>query len=410
MNNIKTGNFIKEYGGDEIYYDPKFQRRPVWDIACGNAFLASLTRGWASLSTIVLADIRKCLKLARKIGTEADVQYFKDLLNQGYGYISLDGQNRAKYLEKFLNNETTVTAKLTDADDQVIEVRNKFFKDLPPRLQDNIKISNISVVFIATGSQEELSEIFRNLNSGVPLNDQEKRHSLPTPIADEVRRLSKKYNNALKKVVREKDISRMLDDEMIAKMLMVLGVSEDHSKGLGVDDIDSFYSVGVTFYQLLDSPYNNSALTRAHKVLENWSHVIEKQKVYYGSKIVSAKMVWASLYVCAWAYDNNYLISDHVEFFEMLKAIDDRLYDQSMEEHADARKEMVKQGKDPDGISKSKYYFNWQNLPHQKTPRENRIACLTLEVQKNTHKLGLRLAPRKPSASPVKGGGLLVHV
>jgi hypothetical protein len=289
-------------------------------------------------------------------------------------------------------------------------VKNKFFKDLPVRLQDNVRISNISVVFVSTGSQEELSEIFRNLNSGVPLNNHEIRHSYPTPIADEVRRLSKKYSSALKKVVREKDISRMLDDEMVAKMLMVLGVSKDHSKGLAVEDIDGFYSVGVGYYQLLDSPYKPSALTRAHKVLENWSHAIKKQKVYRGSKIISAKMVWALLYVCAWAYDNNYLISDHAEFFEVLKAIDDKLATSDLTKYTKAKEKMIASGKNPDDIVKSQYYFNWQNLPHQAPARKNRIAYLTQEVQKNTHNLGLRLAPRKPSLSPTKTDELLIHV
>ena len=416
MININTGEFLKEFGDGEIYYDPKFQRREVWDIICGNAFLESLTRGWACLSTMVLADIRKCLKTAKKIGEEASIKYFQDLLNRGFGYISLDGQNRAKYLEKIMKNEVTFTGDLTDADGHIITVKNKFFKDLQVRLQDGIKISSITVATIVTGSQEELSVIFRNLNSGVPLNDHEKRHSHPTPIADEVRRLSAKYSDVMKKVVDEKHIRRMLDDELIAKMLMVL-MPSSHPRnttwGLATKEIDEFYTIGNGFHQLADpgSPYDRRSMARAIMILENWSHVIQKQKVYYGKKIVSNKMAWASLYACEWAYDNGYLISDHKEFFEILKGIDDKLSEKGENDYNDAKKDAISKGLDPQkAVPKTSYYHVWQNLPHQASQRAKRIKALVAEVQSHTFKLSLRLRPTAKTPKPVKNNDFLVQV
>jgi len=416
MININTDKFLKEYGAGEIYYDPKFQRREVWDIICGNAFLESLTRGWACLSTIVLADMRKCFKEAKKAGNEASIKYFQDLLNQGFGYISLDGQNRAKYIEKFMKNEVTVTGDLTDADGHVITVKNKFFKDLPTRLRDSIRISSITVVAIVTGSQEELSIIFRNLNSGVPLNAHEKRHSHPTPIADEVRRLSAKYRDVMRKLVDEKHIRRMLDDELIAKMLMVLAPSScprNTGWGLSTEEIDEFYTIGNGFHQLADpgSPYDRRSMARTIAILENWSHVIQKQKVYYGKQRVAAKMAWASLYACEWAYDNGYLISDHKEFFEILKGIDDKLSEKGENDYNDARKDAISKGLDPQkAVSKSSYYHDWQNLPHQTYSRTKRIEALVTEIQSHTFKLSLRLRPTTKTPKPVKNNDFLVQV
>ena len=417
MNNINVKKWQQEYSGAFIiHYADAFQRREVWDSACGNAFLESLTRGWVPLSTIVLAPIHKCLKAAKKNGNEADVKYFQDLLDRGFECISLDGQNRSKYLEKFMKNEVTVTGDLTDADGYTITVKNKFFKDLPVRLQDNIKISSISVANVVTGSQKELSEIFRNLNSGVPLNSHEKRHSYPTPIANEVRRLSEKYNSVMRKLVDEKNISRMFDDELIAKMMMVLMPSScprNTGWGLSSAEIDEFYTIGNSFHQLADpgSPYDRRSMARAIAVLENWSHVIQKQKVYYGKQRVAAKMAWASLYACEWAYNNGYLISDHKEFFEILKGIDDKLSSRSEDDYDRARQDAIKQGLDPQTtVLKSGYYLNWQNLPHQTPARNRRIAELVAEIQSHTFKLGLRLRPATKTPKPVKNNDFLVQV
>jgi len=391
--------FSKDYNEKYVYYDPAFQRRIVWLATHGWEYVKSITRGWSSYSKIVVVNVRKSLKRAQRAGNQVSVDYFQDVLNKGYEYISVDGQNRSRFLERLINNDekTLLKGEFIDADGNEIEVDNKHFKDIDSdRLRDAILNATLDVHEVVVESKSELSELFQSLNAGVALNDQELRHSSGTPVSDWVRATRKKLATQLARIVHEDKIPRMEDDEFAAKMLMVLvGKPSSGDWDLSKKELDQFYKVGSDFYSIDDEnfPYSAEAQKRVKTILHNWSLVIDHQDVYTGKRRVPFKLAWASLYACVWAYDNSMVITNYRDFFSILKAIDDELTTDSESEYAKARTEARKDGLDPDTVSKSAYYFNWVGLPHQIKYRNKRISDLSSQIEKNSFTMSLRSVP-----------------
>ena len=397
---IKFKNFVTTYTEDKVFYSDQFQRREVWLPTQIAEFLSSLCLGWAQLTTIVLADIDMCLQYAKEHGDYASEKFYQDLLDKGYRWISLDGQNRSKSAIAFANNKKRVTSTrgFLDADDNLVRIDNKNFKDFPPRLRDRINDSLVNVQIAPACLHIALSEQFQALNSGEPLNHHENRNSFGTPIADWIRQTRANLDGAMMRTVKRTHAIRMLDDELVAKMTMVL-MSNNPSLGTGEwglshSEIDSFYRLGEGFvgFEEKDTPYSQYQIDRASKILDMWMHAIMKQSFYKPSQMVSAKMYWAALYACEWAYDNNYYIpaSSYEKFFDELKKIDDKLINDSENAHTQARNTAIKNGIDPDTVKKGRYYFNWTGLPHQVGPRTDRIKALTAEIAINPRVLHMR--------------------
>jgi hypothetical protein len=390
--------FSEYYDQRHVYYDPAFQRRVVWLALHGWKYTESLTRGWSSYSKIVVVNVRKSLAKALAAGDQVSVEYFEKVLNMGYEYISVDGQNRSKYLEGLINNDkkTLLTGEFIDADGIRVSIKNKYFKDLPVRLKDSILNATLDVHEVVVESKSELSELFQSLNAGVPLNEQELRHSSGTPVSDWVRAIREVLAAQLVRIVHEDKIPRMEDDELAAKMLMVLvGKPGSGDWGLSTVELDQFYEVGSDFYSIDDKnfPYSAEAQKRAKIILHNWSLVIDQQDVYTGKRRVPFKLAWASLYACAWAYDNSMVITNYRDFFSILKAIDDKLTTDSESEYAAARSKALQNKVDPDTVKKSAYYFNWVSLPHQVKDRNKRILKLSRQIEKKSFTMSLRRRP-----------------
>ena len=401
--NVKVTELVNDYNREKVFYDPSFQRRTVWSPKTdGSPYAEALSDGTAKdLSKIVIVDVRRSLSRALSSGCEEAVEYFESVLENGFEYISIDGQNRSKFVEDFFNNSVEISGDFEDADGKVISVTNKFFKDLPQRLQDGFRMSEVDLSVMTVGSRGKLSRLFERANSGVALNNQEKRNAMPTPISQLVRESSETLHNALVKVIRETDVLRMLDDELTTHMIMVL---LDSNHGLSDSEVDSFYREGLTFFSLKDSgfPYSETELRRAEKILLNWKNTILHQTLYTGKKKIPKYLSWAVLYACAWAYDNGYMITDREEFFGLVKAIDDRLTVESDSDHAAATTRALRNGKDPKTISRSAYYFNWTGLPHQTPARNKRIAALCREFAKNKTQMSLRLRSTNESNQVVE--------
>lgn len=395
MSNITVKDFVKKYASDKVYYDPSFQRRVVWKKDTLSLYIRSLTNGTAKLTTIVVVNIRDCLDWAREVGDQYSVEYYEDKVQRGFVYISLDGQNRSKNIIDFVNNKIPVSGNFYDVGDPVNEVTviNQFFKDLPTELQLSIYNSMLTVEETGTLSRTQLSETFYSLNNGVPLNAQEKRNSVICPISEKVRELSKRHAKGLARVVKEDLIPRMADDELIAHMLMVILDNKPKSKNswtLSELETNMFYDMGVDSHP--DEPdYPYLGLKRAEEIIHQWDLIIQAQGVYPASKVVAAKMSWATLYACIWAHDNGYTINPNKrkEFFKALKDLDDKLITESENSYAQKRIQYMRKNLDPDEVKKSNYYSWWTGVPHQPRPREKRIEKLVEEISSSTRKFYL---------------------
>ena len=394
--NLKS--FVRNFSESKVYYDKSFQRRVVWDSNNTNKYFESLTKDWA-LQSIVVADVEACKEFCHQKDEHSSEDYFEDILSRGYKYISLDGQNRTKKTLNFFNNEITVSGKFLDADDKIQPVQNSFFKDMPTRLQDHFRTGcKVAVQIVEKATKDDMSLIFQSLNDGKPLNEQEMRQAIKSPIADWVRNTSSKYSAMLEYMVPVIKRHRMIDDETIAKISMVLMKNYNHPStktrdwGLKASLIDTWYEMGVGFNTLSDSEccYIQHEVKRVNEIIRTMAAVITHQKVYSQLKQVPKKMWWAALFICEWAHDNDFEIQNNEKLFKVLKVIEDRLSSDSESAHAQDRAKLISNGEDPDDVNREHYYFRWQNLPHQPPSRNKRRDKLIAEVNKNLSKLTLR--------------------
>ena len=101
MSLVSLKEFRDDHDFTEVYYAEEHQRREVWNNQLLALFMVSVCRGWSQLTTIVVADVKKCLKFSRKNGDRVSTKYFqrilikmaiwKDHLISQYGYRSQSG-------------------------------------------------------------------------------------------------------------------------------------------------------------------------------------------------------------------------------------------------------------------------------------------------------------------------------
>jgi hypothetical protein len=400
MSTIIVEEFVQKYNNEKVYYDPSFQRRVVWDNNDLSKFVRSLTKGSAKLTTIIVVNVRDCLDFAVKNGDQESIVYYRDIHNRGFVYVSLDGQNRSRMLTEFINSseQKKISGKFVDLLKDEVTIVNKKFSDFPRELKLGILKSQITVVEAGSLSRADLSENFDGLNSGVPLNEQEKRNAKPSSIAPTIRELSKKYRNALYRVTKERDRPRMADDKLLAHMLMALIPNNTKNKGLwnlSEPETDDFYNLGLDFVEIDEHgcPYTSAAIDRTVSIVEQWSHIIIDQTHYTGSKVVSKKMSWAVLLVCEWLYDSGMTIQPDKrnDFFKKLKRLDDELISDSDNQYLIDRQKAMKIGLDPDSVSKSSYYSFWTSCPHIAITRNNRKDALINKINTSSNKKSLNI-------------------
>ena len=116
LRELQTNNFektVKEIMDlrveNSIFLDESYQvgtiERSRWGVREMRRFFKSIITGKA-ISPIVWIDVKACYEYWNACGiSQKDTDYFKDKLDQGYTYISLDGNNRTITLYDIHNNK-----------------------------------------------------------------------------------------------------------------------------------------------------------------------------------------------------------------------------------------------------------------------------------------------------------------
>ena len=87
----------------QIFLDERFQSWARWPYLVQQYYAGSILLGKAS-SNIVLADIQQCYDNSTDL---ADSMYYSRLLEDGYQYISVDGNNRCTTIRHIVDDEIT---------------------------------------------------------------------------------------------------------------------------------------------------------------------------------------------------------------------------------------------------------------------------------------------------------------
>ena len=162
----------------KTYFDESFMSRSRWEILQREAWMQSLVRGFA-LTPLILVDIAKCIQHC-PVGSD-DYDYFKNLLDQGYEYITCDGWNRNGTSGLWGANKVSLPRGIYEVEKGYnIEVPRKGMvkEDLSDADQIQIDSIMVPVTYVEKATRSQLGEIFINVNKLVAQNAMELRQAL----------------------------------------------------------------------------------------------------------------------------------------------------------------------------------------------------------------------------------------
>lgn len=206
----------------------QFQRPIAWKPVDRKLFFQSMLMNRVE-GTYVLVDVKSCigrLELAGECNSET-YKFFKKFLNEGYKYVILDGNNRMCFIKSLFEDEYTIPeGKYEYITDEVNGTISSFtvrkgkqkFSDLPERVREVLVERQAAISLYTQITLEGMSDVFQNVNSGVPLNGQELRNAYSTLWAEYVRNIADEISSILSKMFKDHRF-RLCGEEWIANCL-----------------------------------------------------------------------------------------------------------------------------------------------------------------------------------------------
>ena len=246
-------SFINEIVS-KTYVDRSWQRKFVWDIIKQASFMTNFFNGHSTTTSMTLADVKQCLEYCKRTNQTASAEYFQSVLDRGYEFICIDGQNRMITIQKFYADQITLMPGkicVNDKPYEFIDNHLPYYSTLPFELQRYADSIYIPVSTVTEASLEGMKELFRNANDGMDLNDQEFRTSFHGPVSEYILDLGKKHNRMSSRIKFSKTfgVERRGDEKLLAQMLL----------------FQTNTSKPMVNKRGLDKMYQNTALPSNHK-------------------------------------------------------------------------------------------------------------------------------------------------
>ena len=218
----------------------QFQRPIAWKAEDRKKFFQSLLMDRVE-GTYVLVDVQDCIDALEAAG-ECDsdsYKFFKKFQNEGYEYVILDGNNRMCFIKSLFDDTYTIpegryefVAKAKKSNQHrvssfTVRKGKQKFSDLPGRVQKVLEQRKAAISVYTQITLEGMSEVFQNVNSGVPLNGQELRNAYSTLWAEYVRNIADDVVPLLAKLFKDHR-SRLRGEEWITDCLDMAIQAIDH--------------------------------------------------------------------------------------------------------------------------------------------------------------------------------------
>lgn len=223
----KVQDILFERQAEHIYLDESFQvgtlDRSRWGSKEQIAYWVSVIFGKAR-TALHWIDIKECYEYWEELGTDNESRdYFKGLLEKGYEYISLDGNNRTITLFDVDAGKLKFPKGLFSLDKvpniRVAKPLNINDPAFSKPLKDKFYETEIPMVIYTNISLNECGDLVRNINAGMPWNAHQMRQSRPSKLAEFIREMRKEYESSFEKSFSEKDLIVLKVDEFLAKLL-----------------------------------------------------------------------------------------------------------------------------------------------------------------------------------------------
>lgn len=227
-----------------------------WNVPEGEEYLANLLEG-GTANSVIRADVSECLKYAKELlsqrgdnkKTSENFEYWQDLADEGWEYLSVDGNNTCSAVNAFVNgftNEKGEHQYLAAYDPKSPDTNYgvKFFlteTSCPDRellVYDILHQEKIHVFTLRDITYHQVCRLFRNLNKSTHLNPQEHRQAVPSPLSKFIRDASEKKAFRLLLGYGDSKYDKRDHEELVAKFyLRLLG----NPPTVGKAKLDSLY-------------------------------------------------------------------------------------------------------------------------------------------------------------------------
>ena len=302
-----------------IYLDDAFQSYHRWAVDNNQRYMKSFINGKAP-TPIYIADIQKCMQsvITKYDKNHPDVAFYQDLLDRGYKYITIDGNNRSRCIADFflgcfngafsliLGDYELPGGSLTQPNILTVTNDSKLFADVDPTKQADLKNMKIIVNIIESGTREDLAELFDAINTGMVLNAQEKRNCKMYKFAELVRASVRKYNKKLYKIYGEYEFNRRYVDEFIVDLAVICARGLN---GIGPASRDKAYS---------DNSPEDKSFSRADKIVSQIADLMQFRKdgdkLFVCSKKTNTNVLDLAI-LLSYMNDNQIIYTDKEKFF-----------------------------------------------------------------------------------------------
>lgn len=195
---------LRRYEQGKIKLDLCFQRIACWGKKSKIGYLTGILNGGGA-GTFILAD-------AKNSSQDLQDNYLQTVRDEGFDYVSIDGNNRTVALYEFVKNEVpgrmTKNSNILVRFNELTEDQQQAFLDAP------LVISTFYDITL-----KECSEEFISHNQSKKLSNQEYRNALGYPICKEVRELELAKRPYLKDFTFLADNKERKNDEQILEAI-----------------------------------------------------------------------------------------------------------------------------------------------------------------------------------------------
>ena len=184
MGSLTVETLIAYREEDFMKANPEYQRGEVWKPDQQKKLIDSIFRGY-QLPIIYLHDIRR--EVFGKVQERLEV---------------IDGQQRINALHRYFKGEFSLyevsderarfPAFIQDTQKHPCPWGGRDFDNLPDEWKNMLLEKELPVAFIRDADDNEVRDLFVRLQAGFPLNEQEKRDSLPGEFTDFILKLGGK--------------------------------------------------------------------------------------------------------------------------------------------------------------------------------------------------------------------------
>lgn len=230
----------------------EFQRPEAWGKSDRKDYFSSLLMNRLE-GNFVVVDLQLAYSKLKKLApNDRAYNFFEGLIEQGLEYIILDGNNRFKFLTSLMKDEWEIpkgTYKYVVEDDiltLVVGAHNNKYSKLPKLVQKVIAERDLVISEYVQINFTGLSDVFTNVNSGVPLNNQEKRNAFDSPWAGFVRKIRHENASLLISMFGTDYMRRLKSDEWIVECMdYVINVTPDNIVGVTQTSKNKLYGSDI---------------------------------------------------------------------------------------------------------------------------------------------------------------------